>query len=161
MSFLCRLIDVHFSTVAIAFGSRSLSYTCTQALFNVDPHLSLQSGLLLNKYTANSSQSDRWTEDTRSTQESPCSHNKHLRGEIYGRGKDLLEGSISRTQVCWVDYVLEKQPEDHLEPAGQAEVSPTAQGPGVSAGVMMSCISFLVRLSLRSLGLRGRFLYDR
>lgn len=39
------------------------------------------------------------------------SYNKRLRGEIYGRGKDLLEGGISRTQVCWVDYVLGKQPE--------------------------------------------------
>lgn len=40
-------------------------------------------------------------------------------------------------------------------------MSPAAQGQGVSAGVMVSCISFLVTLGLRSLGLRGPFLYDR
>lgn len=53
------------------------------------------------------------------------------------------EARISRTGVCWVDYVLGKQSEhlgggwgwrmrrDELEPAGLPEVSPAAQGPGL------------------------------
>lgn len=50
------------------------------------------------------------------------------------------EARISRTGVCWVDYVLGKQPEhlqrDKLEPAGLPEVSLAAQGPGLPAGMM-------------------------
>lgn len=57
------------------------------------------------------------------------------------------EARISRTGVCWVDYVLGRQAEhlgggggvlrkDELEPAGLAEMSPAAQPPGLPARMM-------------------------
>lgn len=111
-------------------------HTCTRPFYpNVPIHFSLQSGLLLNKYTANSTQSNRWPEDVRPTQESPCTLIISIYGERFmGPGRFIGKGLISRTQVCWVDYVLGEMPEhlreklgrDELGPAGLVKVSPAA-----------------------------------